>query len=363
MESVAVMDDIFWHDKRVLITGHTGFKGGWLSLWLTLKGAEITGYALDPPTEPNFFSACRLDGRITSVVGDVRNLDKLKSVVMETEPEILIHMAAQALVRPSYEDPVDTYTTNIMGTVNVLEVARQCASVNTVLIITSDKCYENREWCWGYREVEPMGGHDPYACSKGCAELVTASYRKSFFPSSRYQEHGVAVASARAGNVIGGGDWAQDRLIPDIFKAALAGSEVKIRYPDAIRPWQHVLDPLQGYLNLMERLHRDGTDFAEGWNFGPNDVNCQPVSRILSTLKEILGNRLVWSQDGENNPHEATYLKLDCSKAYQRLHWRPKLDLSTALEWTAKWYKVFENGSDVALLSENQIKRYEELKG
>ena len=363
LESVAIMDDRFWQGKRVLITGHTGFKGGWLSMWLSMKGAGVIGYALEPPTDPNFFTACGLGGRIKSVIGDIRDLATLKSVLVNNEPEILIHMAAQALVRPSYENPVDTYATNVMGTVNVLESARQCPSVKTVLIITSDKCYENREWYWGYREIDPMGGHDPYACSKGCAELVTSSYRKSFFPASRYQQHGVALASARAGNVIGGGDWARDRLLPDVFRAVLAGSEVKIRYPSAVRPWQHVLDPLHGYLCLMERLHEKGTDFADGWNFGPDDTNCQPVSQIISDLKKILGNRLVWSQDGNAHPHEATYLKLDCSKAYQRLGWRSRLDLYTALEWTAAWYDAFANGEDVALLSENQIKRYEELNG
>lgn len=361
MEGVVAMGDTFWQDKRVLITGHTGFKGGWLSLWLVKKGAVVIGYALDPPTQPNFFSACRLGDCVTSIIGDIRNLENLKSTFMGTEPEIVIHMAAQALVRTSYKDPVDTYTTNIMGTVNVLEAVRQCPSVNTVLIITSDKCYENREWYWGYRETDPMGGHDPYACSKGCAELVTSSYRKSFFPALEFQTHGVALASARAGNVIGGGDWAQDRLIPDIFRAVLAGREVEIRYPDAIRPWQHVLDPLHGYLCLLERMHSDCIDFADGWNFGPDNANCQPVSQILSALKEILGSRLVWSQDGQSHPHEATYLKLDCSRAYHRLQWRPKLDLYTALEWTAEWYNVFNDGDDVALLSEIQIKRYEEL--
>jgi len=357
------MQDAFWKGKRVLITGHTGFKGGWLSLWLTLKGAEIFGYALDPPTHPSFFSECHLDGRIRSITGDIRDLNQFQSVVNQAEPEIVIHMPAQALVRLSYEDPVTTYTTNIIGTVNVLEAVRQCPSVKTVLIITSDKCYENREWHWGYREIDPMGGHDPYACSKGCAELITASYRNSFFPATAYQKHGVALASARAGNVIGGGDWAQDRLIPDIFQAVLAGNAVKIRYPAAVRPWQHVLDPLQGYLSLLERLHRDGSDFAEGWNFGPTDANCQPVSQVLANLKRLLGDRITWSVDEKQHPHEAAFLKLDCSKAHQRLNWSPKLDLPTALEWTATWYLAHEQGDDVARLSEKQIQRYEELKG
>lgn len=355
------MDEAFWKGKRVLITGHTGFKGGWLSLWLAKKGAEITGYALEPPTQPSFFSACHLDGRLESVIGDIRDLSRFQSVVNKVQPEIIIHMAAQALVRLSYEDPVNTYTTNILGTVNVLETARQCPGLKAVLVITSDKCYENREWYWGYREIDPMGGYDPYACSKGCAELITASYRNSFFPSSRYPEHGIALASARAGNVIGGGDWAQDRLIPDIFKSAMAGSTIKIRYPGAVRPWQHVLDPLQGYLNLVKRLYNDGPDFAEGWNFGPTDTNCQPVSSILNYLQKLMGNRIIWSPDEKSHPHEAFYLKLDCSKACQRLRWRSKLDLPTALEWTAEWYLAYEQGDDVARLSERQIKHYEQL--
>ena len=277
VESVGLVQDVFWKGKRVLVTGHTGFKGGWLSLWLTLKGAEVIGYALEPPTEPSFFSACRLDGRIRSIEGDIRDLNQFQMIVKQAKPEILIHMAAQALVRASYQDPLTTYTTNVLGTINVLETVRQCPSLKTVLIITSDKCYENREWHWGYREIDPMGGHDPYACSKGCAELITASYRSSFFSASTYNKHGVALASARAGNVIGGGDWAQDRLIPDIFKAALEGKVLKIRYPAAVRPWQHVLDPLQGYLCLLEKLHRMGPGYSEGWNFGPFEKNWQPV--------------------------------------------------------------------------------------
>ena len=361
MESVEIVAEGFWKGKRVFITGHTGFKGGWLSMWLAQKGAEITGYALEPPTHPSFFSACRLDGRLHSIIGDIRDLNQFQLAVNKAEPEILIHMAAQALVRLSYEDPLTTYTTNIIGTVNALETVRQCPSLKTVLIITSDKCYENREWYWGYRETDPMGGYDPYACSKGCAELITASYRNSFFPSSGYPEHGVALASARAGNVIGGGDWAQDRLIPDIFKSALAGNEVKIRYPSAVRPWQHVLDPLQGYLCLLEKLHSHGTDFAEGWNFGPANTNCQPVYLILNYLQKQLGNRINWSADEKRHFHEAAYLKLDCSKANQRLNWNSKLDLPTALEWTTDWYLAYERGDDVSLLTEKQIRQYERL--
>jgi CDP-glucose 4,6-dehydratase len=353
------MDDSFWPSKRVLITGHTGFKGGWLSLWLSEKGSKVIGYALDPPTEPSFFDACGLSERMISIHGDVRNLEHLTSAANQYQPELVVHMAAQALVRPSYQNPIETFATNVMGTVNVLEMVRRCPSIKTVLIITSDKCYDNREWYWGYREIDPMGGYDPYACSKGCAELVTSSFRNSFFPEASYTDHGVAIASARAGNVIGGGDWAQDRLVPDICKAAMAGDPVRIRNPKAVRPWQHVLDPLHGYICLMEKLAEAGTEFAEGWNFGPEDVNCQPVSQIVSDIKGFWGNRLVWTQDDGDHPHEAGYLKLDCSKARQRLNWIPRLDLAAALAWTVEWYQAYQNGDDVSSLSKEQIKRYE----
>lgn len=356
------MDSTFWAGKRVLITGHTGFKGGWLSLWLKLKGAEVVGYALKPPTEPSFFVACELDRHITSINGDVRDLEQLKSVMQQFQPEIVVHMAAQALVRASYADPVDTYTTNVMGTANLLEAVRHSSSPKTVLIITSDKCYQNFEWDWGYREIDPMGGFDPYSCSKGCAELITSSYRNSYFQIDSYREHGVAIASARAGNVIGGGDWALDRLVPDIWTATVAGRPVQIRYPETIRPWQHVLDPLYGYMCLMERLHdKDkGFEYAQGWNFGPMDANCQPVLNILQEFKNILGDRFNWSHDGSQHPHEAKFLKLDCSKAHRRLGWKSKLNLPTLIAWTIEWYQAFHDGEDVKVLSEKQIEKYEE---
>jgi CDP-glucose 4,6-dehydratase len=355
------MDDSFWSGKRVFITGHTGFKGGWLSLWLTLKGAGVIGYALPPPTEPSFFAACDLKRHITSIQGDVRDFQQLASALMEHRPEIVVHMAAQALVRPSYANPIDTYATNVMGTAHLLEAVRHCPGIKTVLIITSDKCYENREWEWGYREIDPMGGHDPYACSKGCAELITSSFRRSFFPPERYDEHGVAIASARAGNVIGGGDWALDRLVPDIWKATAAGKQVQIRYPHTIRPWQHVLDPLHGYICLMEKMYQVGAPYAEGWNFGPDDANCQPVLSILNEFKHILGERFNWSHDGGSHPHEAKFLKLECSKARRRLSWKPKMELATAIAWTLEWYEGFQTGEDAQRLSERQIKHYEEL--
>lgn len=363
MEGVDIMNERFWRGKRVLITGHTGFKGGWLSLWLTLKGADVVGFALEPPTQPSFFYTCSLAERMQSVVGDVRDAGALQAVFSQAEPEIVIHMAAQALVRTSYENPVETYATNVMGTVNVLEAVRRCSCVKSVLVITSDKCYENNEWYWGYREIDPLGGHDPYASSKGCAELVTSSYRQSFFPPALYHEHGVAVASARAGNVIGGGDWARDRLVPDVFRAVEAGRNVSVRYPRAIRPWQHVLEPLNGYLCLVERLYdtADAAHFSEAWNFGPADDNCQPVENLLTGLAHCLEGRLDWSQDQGDPPHEATYLKLDCSKAHSRLGWTPKLDLATTLSWTAAWYDAFYKGEDVVSLSIRQIEQFEEM--
>ena len=354
------MNESFWAGKRVFITGHTGFKGGWLSLWLRMKGAEVIGYALNPPTDPSFFVKCQLERDIISLTGDVRDFDHLLSVVKQYKPEIVIHMAAQSLVRPSYINPVETYQSNVMGTVNLLEAVRQCRGVKAVLIITSDKCYENREWDWGYREIDPMGGYDPYACSKGCAELITSSYRNSFFPSDLYLEHGVAVASARAGNVIGGGDWAKDRLIPDIWRAVEAGEQVQIRYPATVRPWQHVLDPLHGYICLIEKLVAQGMPFAEGWNFGPDDSNCQPVSNILNEFQNIIGERFQWNHDGGSHPHEARMLKLDSSQARRRLSWKPKLDLSTAIAWTVDWYQHSEQGADMKPISEKQIKTFED---
>jgi CDP-glucose 4,6-dehydratase len=360
MEGVGLMNNSFWNGKRVLVTGHTGFKGGWLSLWLHLKGAEVIGFALEPPTEPSFFAACKLDKHITSILGDVRDFEHLMSVGEKYHPEIVVHMAAQALVRPSYVNPIETYAINVMGTVNLLEVVRHCSSVKSVLIITSDKCYKNREWEWGYREIDPMGGHDPYSCSKGCAELITSSFRNSYFAKDLYHEHGVAIASARAGNVIGGGDWAQDRLVPDIWKATVAQSPVQIRYPHTVRPWQHVLDPLHGYMCLVEKLHEEGTGYAGGWNFGPDDGNCQPVISILNEFKDILGEQFNWSHDGGHHPHESQFLKLDCSKAHRHLAWKSKLDLPSTIAWTLEWYQGFLNGEDMIRLSEKQIRHYEE---
>ena len=275
------IDADFWRGRRVFLTGHTGFKGGWLALWLQRLGADVTGYALDPPTTPSLFAVARVGAGMRSIINDIRDAETLAQAMREAQPEIVIHMAAQPLVRYSYQAPVETYATNVMGTVHLLEAVRQTDSVRAVVNVTSDKCYENREWVWGYRENEPMGGYDPYSNSKGCAELVTAAYRNSYFNPAQYSQHGVALASARAGNVIGGGDWAEDRLIPDILRAIAAGEAVNIRSPHAIRPWQHVLEPLSGYLLLAQRLIEDGPAHAEGWNFGPSEEDARPVQWIV----------------------------------------------------------------------------------
>jgi len=358
MESMA-MNPEFWQGKRVLITGHTGFKGSWLSLWLQSMGAKVVGYALTPPTNPSLFEVANVAQGMTSIISDICDLAHLRAVFAEHKPEIVIHMAAQALVRYSYIEPVETYSTNVMGTVNLLEAVRHTSSVNAVVNVTSDKCYENREWDWGYRENEAMGGYDPYSNSKGCAELVTAAYRNSYFHREKYQEHGVAIGSGRAGNVIGGGDWAEDRLIPDMMRAITQGIPVNIRNPHAIRPWQHVLEPLSGYLLLAQKLYEEGPSFAEGWNFGPNDDDAKPVDWILDNLTKTWGEGAGWQLDGGNHPHEAHYLKLDCSKAKSRLHWRPRWTLSVAIDQICRWHKAHLAGADMQEMCLRQIQQYE----
>jgi CDP-glucose 4,6-dehydratase len=351
----------FWRGRRVLITGHTGFKGGWLTLWLEAMGAKVAGYSLPAPTDPSLCDAARIEESIVSTRNDVRDLGALQKCLLEFGPELVFHLAAQALVRPSYQDPVGTYATNIMGTVNLLEAVRHCPGVKSVVVVTSDKCYENKERQEGYREDEAMGGYDPYSNSKGCAELVTSAYRRSFFNPAEYDRHGVGIASGRAGNVIGGGDWAADRLVPDIVRAIIAGSPVRIRNPDAIRPWQHVLEPLNGYLVLAKRLYEEGLEFSGGWNFGPADDDTMPVERIVDRFTGLWGDGARWERDGRDHPHEATYLKLDCSKARSLLGWRPKLRVDMALAWTADWYKAWRNGEDMRALSLRQISTYSEL--
>jgi CDP-glucose 4,6-dehydratase len=348
----------FWRGKRVLMTGHTGFKGSWLSLWLQSMGAQVVGYALAPPTNPSLFEVAEIGKGMTSIIGDIRDLEHLRKVFSEHQPEIVIHMAAQPLVRYSYIEPVETYSTNVMGTVNLLEAVRSTSSVKAVVNITSDKCYENREWVWGYRENEAMGGFDPYSSSKGCAELVASAYRNSYFHPEKYQQHGVAIASARAGNVIGGGDWAGDRLIPDILRAITEGKPVNIRNPHAIRPWQHVLEPLSGYLVLAQKLHEEGTSYAEGWNFGPNDEDAKPVQWIVEKLTLSWGEGASWVRDGGDHPHEAHYLKLDCSKAKARLDWHPKWHLAETLGAIIDWHRAHRDGADMRALSLSQIQLY-----
>lgn len=355
------LDRSFWRGRRVFLTGHTGFKGSWLSLWLGALGADVTGYALDPPTHPSLFEQARVAGSLRSTRGDIRDFAHLKSAIAESRPEVLIHMAAQTVVRRGYDDPIENYSSNVMGTVHVLEALRQLGRPCAVVNVTSDKCYENREWVWGYREDEPMGGRDPYSNSKGCAELVTHAYRESFFPPGAIAQHGIALGSARAGNAIGGGDWTSHQLIPDLVRAFMAGQPCLIRNPAAYRPWQFLLEPLRGYLLLAERLTADGPRFASGWNFGPVDSDCRPVSWIADEMVRLWGAGAGWSLDAGAHPHEARALKLDASKASAYLPWRPVLPLSQALAWIVEWYQALEGGADMQHLTLQQIARYEAL--
>lgn len=355
------MNPGFWQGKRVLLTGHTGFKGSWLSLWLQSLGAQVTGYALAPPTNPSLFEIADVALNMTSVIGDIRDLANLQAVFAKHKPEIVIHMAAQPLVRYSYQNPVETYATNVMGTVHVLEAVRNTPGVKAVVNITTDKCYENREWVWGYRENEPMGGFDPYSNSKGCAELVSAAYRSSFFNANNYEQHGVALATVRAGNVIGGGDWAQDRLVPDILTAFEQGRKVEIRNPHAIRPWQHVMEPLRGYITLAEKLFERGPIFAEGWNFGPNDEDAKPVGWIVEQMAALWGDDAQWQVDTADHPHEAHYLKLDISKARSLLDWHPALRLKDTLALIIDWSKLRQAGANMRQLTLAQLQNYQAL--
>lgn len=353
-----MIDNGFWRDKRVFLTGHTGFKGSWLCLWLSTLGARVGGYALEPPTDPSLFELAGVGELVSSVIADVRDLDRLKSELTSFAPEIVIHMAAQPLVRDSYKIPVETYAINVMGTVHLLEAVRACPGVRAVVNVTTDKCYENREWVWGYRENEPMGGFDPYSNSKGCSELVTSSYRSSFFNPQRFSEHGVGLASARAGNVIGGGDWASDRLIPDIVRSLLAGEPVKIRNPHAIRPWQHVLEPLSGYLTLAQKLYENGAGYAEGWNFGPAEGDAWPVEKIVQRMCQQWGRGAGYEIDRGEHPHEAHYLRLDCSKAHSSLNWSPKWSLEKSLDSIINWTEAYRNGGNLQKICLEQIADY-----
>jgi CDP-glucose 4,6-dehydratase len=351
----------FWRGRRVFLTGHTGFKGSWLSLWLNSMSAEATGYALEPPTQPNLFEQANVAEKIRSVRGDIREFSRLKATIAECRPEVVFHLAAQSVVRAGYENPVDTYSTNVMGTVHLLEAVRQLKLPCAIVNVTSDKCYENREWMWGYRENEPMGGHDPYSSSKGCAELVTSAYRDSFFASEACAKCGVSLASARAGNAIGGGDWTSQQLIPDLMRAFLAGQPCLIRNPSAYRPWQFLLEALRGYLILAEHLAQDGARFASGWNFGPVDADVKPVSWIADELVKLWGNGASWSLDSGAHPHEAHALKLDATKAAAELAWRPVLPLKDALAWIVEYYRAFREGAELGRIATQQIERYELL--
>lgn len=354
------MESSFWKGKKVFITGHTGFKGSWLCLWLHKLGAKVTGYALNPPTEPSLFELSIASELVNSVIADIRKRDELTEAMLAASPEIVIHMAAQPLVRESYKNPVDTYATNVMGTVNLFEAVRKCDSVKAVVNVTTDKCYENKEWVWGYRENEPVGGYDPYSSSKACSELVTSAYRNSFFNPKDYAEHGVAIASARAGNVIGGGDWANDRLIPDCVRAILNGEKVVIRNPGAIRPWQHVLEPLSGYLFLAQKLYEDGPKYAEGWNFGPDDRDAKPVDWIVQRMCAKWGGDASYEIDKGEHPHEAHYLKLDCSKAKAELGWAPRWGLEKAIDSIIDWTKAYKENKDLREKCLKQIEDYSE---
>jgi CDP-glucose 4,6-dehydratase len=351
----------FWQGKKVFLTGHTGFKGAWLSLWLHELGAKVRGYSIDVPTKPSLFESARVGESLEHRVGDVRNLPALGEALHAFKPDVVFHLAAQALVRLSYQNPVETYATNVMGTAHVLEAVRKAPSARAVVVVTSDKCYENIETDRGYQETDRMGGRDPYSNSKGCAELVTAAYRASFFDPAKYAEHRVAVASARAGNVIGGGDWSADRLIPDVYRAVASRQPVRIRNPKAVRPWQHVLEPIGGYLLLAEQLWRKGAEVAEGWNFGPPDTDARPVAEVMDRLTGVWPAAR-WELDQGAHPHEAMLLRLDCSKARAKLGWRPRLRLEEALAWTAEWYKAFMKGDDMRGFSLGQIARYRQLE-
>jgi CDP-glucose 4,6-dehydratase len=355
------MKSSFWKRKKVLITGHTGFKGSWLSIWLQSLGVDLIGFSKSIPTKPSLFEIADVQSGMISIMGNICDFEHIKQVVQEHKPEIIIHMAAQSLVRESYNNPIDTYSTNVIGTINLLESVRIAAKNRIVINVTSDKCYENLESNKSFQEDDPMGGFDPYSSSKGCAELITSAYRNSFFNIQQFYKHGIAIASVRAGNVIGGGDWSKDRLIPDVMNSLLSGHDLKIRNPDAIRPWQHVLEPLSGYLLLAEKLNKDGMKYSGAWNFGPSENDVKPVSWVIKKLSQYF-DTINYSVDTDQKPHEDTYLRLDCSKARNFLGWIPRTNLEIAIKWTAEWYKQFEQKTDLRAFTEKQIQEFTLLK-
>ncbi len=352
------INQVFWKGKKVLITGHTGFKGAWLSLWLQDLGAKVIGISLDSPTTPSLYEQANVAKGMISLRQDIRNGEAIKQLFQQHKPEIVFHLAAQPLVRLSYREPVETYEINVMGTLHVLEGIRSVDSVRSAVMITTDKCYQNKEWVWGYRETDTLGGHDPYSSSKGAAELLISSYRNSYFPQDKYSEHKTAIASARAGNVIGGGDWAEDRLIPDIIKAFKNNEKVIIRNPKSTRPWQHVLEPLSGYLKLAEQLEKNGDQYAEAWNFGPAEIDARPVQWIVEKMAKLWGENANWINDKSEHPHEANYLKLDCSKAHMKLNWYPRWDLSETLLRIVEWHKLKDAHNNYRKLCLTQINDY-----
>ena len=352
------MTPSFWSGKRVFITGHTGFKGSWLSLWLQQLGAEVSGYALSPPSNPNLFDITRVSEGMVDSRGDVGDLMSLQRALIDFKPEVVIHLAAQSVVRTSYEEPVRTFATNVLGSVHLMEAVRQTGGVRAVVMVTSDKCYRNREWIWGYRETDDLGGNDPYSSSKACAELAAASYRQAYFNATEYSKHGVALATARAGNVIGGGDWKRDALVPDTVRALLRGEQTELRNPHATRPWQFVLDPLRGYLMLAERLYDGQVDYTEAWNFGPHDTSVRTVGWVAEELHRLWGHPYPPQKDTASHPHEDTLLKLDVSKAAVKLGWQTLLPVEAALEWIVSWTRAYEAGEDVRSVCTEQINAF-----
>ena len=355
------MNKEFWNKKKILVTGHTGFKGSWLSLWLQKLNANVIGFSKSVPTNPSLFELANIENGMTSIIGNVCDYDKLEKTIKEYKPEIVIHMGAQAILRESYSNPIETYATNVMGTVNLLESIRKTNNVKVILNVTTDKCYEPNESSKGHLETDRLGGYDPYSNSKACSELVTSSFRNSFFNPKEHQKHGISLASCRAGNVIGGGDWGKDRLIPDIMKGILNNEIIKIRNPNSTRPWQHVLDLLNGYLTLVEKLWSSGSEFSEGWNFGPLEDDERPVKWIVEKLTGLWAKDIRWNIDNSVNPHEENYLRLNCTKANSRLNWMPKLNLEQGLEWVIEWYKQYEQNNGIRKITEQQIERFQKL--